>query len=317
MTVSEVLSPNFVDNLVKQDDGFRVLRNLRGSPPYWEQTKKDVFAMIRQLGTPTWFCSFSAAETKWPPLLKCLNKLVKQKSLTDEEVSALTWEEKCILIKSDPVTCARYFEHRFQTFLVNVMKSKMNPIGEIVDFFYRVEFQQRGSPHVHMLIWIKDAPEYNGTNHEEVAKFIDKHVTCKKDDEIYNLVNYQTHRHARTCRKKGKAICRFNFPLPPMPNTVVLDPILDEEEKALGIQNFHKIAKMLSDMKSNDTQEFVIFDDFLCKLDMNLASYLQAIRSTLSVSKIFLKRTVEEVRINRRQTWTYSSYLILMPVFHI
>lgn len=41
-----------------------------------------------------------------------------------------------------------------------------------------------------MLIWIKDAPEYNGTNHEEVAKFIDKHVTCKKDDEIYNLVNY-------------------------------------------------------------------------------------------------------------------------------
>lgn len=33
MTVSEVLSPNFVDNLVKQDDGFRVLRNLRGSPP--------------------------------------------------------------------------------------------------------------------------------------------------------------------------------------------------------------------------------------------------------------------------------------------
>lgn len=33
MTVSEVLSPDFVDNLVKQDDGFRVLRNLRGSPP--------------------------------------------------------------------------------------------------------------------------------------------------------------------------------------------------------------------------------------------------------------------------------------------
>jgi hypothetical protein len=34
--------------IVKQDDGFRVLRNLRGSPPYWEKAKKDVFAMIRQ-----------------------------------------------------------------------------------------------------------------------------------------------------------------------------------------------------------------------------------------------------------------------------
>lgn len=106
-----------------------------------------------------------------------------------------------------------------------------------------------------MLIWIKDAPEYNGTTHEEVTNFIDKHVTCKKDDEIYNLVNNQTHRHARTCRKKRKAICRFNFPLSPMPNTVVLDPILDEEQKALGNQNFHKIAKLLCDMKSNDAQE--------------------------------------------------------------
>lgn len=58
ITAHEVLSPGFVDNIVKQDDGFRVLRNLRGSPPYWEKAKKDVFAMIRQLGIPTWFCYF-------------------------------------------------------------------------------------------------------------------------------------------------------------------------------------------------------------------------------------------------------------------
>lgn len=71
-----------------------------------------------------------------------------------------------------------------------------------------------------------------------------------------------------------------------------------KKKKTLGIQNFPKIAKMLSDMKSNDTQEFAIFDDFLCKIDMNLVSNLQAIRSTLSVLKMFIKRTVEEVRIN-------------------
>lgn len=167
MTVFEVLSHDFVDNLVKQYDGFKVLRNLRGSPPYWEQAKKDVFAMIRQQGTPTWFCSFSAAETKWIPLIKCLNKLVNKHSLSDEEVNELTWEEKCILINSYPVTCARYFEHRFQTFMINVMKNKLNPIGDKVDFFYLVEFQQRGSPHVHMLIWIKNAPEYNVSNQEK------------------------------------------------------------------------------------------------------------------------------------------------------
>ena len=43
---------------VKQDDGFRVLKKLQGSPPYWEKAQKDVIAMIRQLDIPTWFCSF-------------------------------------------------------------------------------------------------------------------------------------------------------------------------------------------------------------------------------------------------------------------
>ena len=47
---------------INLDEGFRVFRNLRDSPPYFERCKKDLFAMIRQLGNPTWFCPFSAVE---------------------------------------------------------------------------------------------------------------------------------------------------------------------------------------------------------------------------------------------------------------
>ena len=110
-----------------------------------------------------------------------------------------------------------------------------------------------------------------------------------------NLVNYQTHRHARTCRKKGKAICRFTFPIPPMPFTTVLDPPVDEVEKVVGQQAFQKVAKFLSKFKS-DCQ--LSFDDFLRKVDLTTDSYLQALRSTLSVSKVFLKRSLEDTRIN-------------------
>jgi hypothetical protein len=35
--------------------------------------KKDVFAMIRQLGLPTWFGSFSSADTKW--IVKNIRKI--------------------------------------------------------------------------------------------------------------------------------------------------------------------------------------------------------------------------------------------------
>ena len=190
ITVGDLLSPGFVERLTMQNDGYRVLRALRGSPPYWESAKRDVFAMIRQLGIPTWFCSFSAAETKWEPLLKSLAKLVQGKDLSSEEIASMSWQEKCILIKSDPVTCARYFEFRVQSFIKHVLKHPDEPIGKIIDFFYRVELQQRGSPHIHMIIWIQNAPVHGISPDEDVASFVDKYVTCSKDETIPNLVNY-------------------------------------------------------------------------------------------------------------------------------
>ena len=78
-------------------------------------------------------------------------------------------------------------------------------LGEIVDFFYRVEFQQKGSPNIHALFCVKDAPQYEQNANEETRHFIDKYVTCKIDqaDEMRELVNLQTHRHAKTCKKVG------------------------------------------------------------------------------------------------------------------
>lgn len=55
--------------------------------------------MIRQLGIPTWFCSFSAAETKWNSLLKILSKLLNNREMYDEEIFELSWTDKCELIK--------------------------------------------------------------------------------------------------------------------------------------------------------------------------------------------------------------------------
>ena len=57
-TAGDLKSESSVNRKINLDEGFRVLRNLCGSPPYFERCKKDLFAMIRQLGNPTWFCSF-------------------------------------------------------------------------------------------------------------------------------------------------------------------------------------------------------------------------------------------------------------------
>ena len=63
----------------------------------------------------------------------------------------MTWQQKSDVIQIYPVTCATNFEHLVQLFIEDVLKSNLMPIGEMVDLFHRVEFQQRGSPHIHAL----------------------------------------------------------------------------------------------------------------------------------------------------------------------
>ena len=67
-----------------------------------------------------------------------------------------------------------------------------------MDYFYRVEFQQRGSPHIHGLFWVKQAPQYEKNPNEEIVAFVDEYITCQKPDsssEMEDLVNLQMHRH--------------------------------------------------------------------------------------------------------------------------
>lgn len=67
-TASDLKSEGHLNKFIHLDEGFRVLRNLRSLLPFFEKCKKDLFAMIRQLGNPIWFSSFSAAETRWTHL---------------------------------------------------------------------------------------------------------------------------------------------------------------------------------------------------------------------------------------------------------
>lgn len=132
-------------------------------------------------------------------------------------------------------------------FMSQILRGKKFPLGKIVDFFYRVEFQQRGSPHIHLLLWIENAPIFGKAKNEEIQNFVDNHATCSKNDDIAELVNYQTHRHARTCKRGGKNICRFNFPSPPLPETLILEPLNDDcyEKIQMYSNTFKKYVSFL------------------------------------------------------------------------
>ena len=204
------------------------MKNIRGSPPYYQRTFYDLLAMIRQLGTPTWFFTLSAADMKWPDMIQTIAKQYGV-HYTDEQVHALSFDEKSSWLRRNPVTAARHFQYRLNTFFQEFLKSTAKPLGEIVDYGIRIEFQARGSPHAHCVIWVKDAPKYGVNNDNEVCDFIDKYISCaipEQEGKLKDLVLLlQQHKHSTYC-KRNKT-CRFNFPKPPTCKTLIATPDAD------------------------------------------------------------------------------------------
>ena len=131
------------------------------------------------------------------------------------------------MVKMQPA--ARHFQYRLSTFFKDVLKSKANPLGEIVDYAIRIEFQSRGSPHAHCVLWVKDAPLYGVDSNSDICAFIDQYVTCAIpaiDGKLKELVlMLQQHRHSSYCKRN-----RFNFPHPPSTETIIAEQCLDPEE---------------------------------------------------------------------------------------
>ena len=306
-----------LDRLMHHDEGFKFLKALRGSPPYFEKAKKDLFAMIRQLGPATLFCRFASAETQWIHLLQILGLLVDHRQYTDDELQNQNWEEKCRLIQTDPVTCTGHFDYQVNQFLKNFLLSSAEPLGTISDWFYRVEYQQRGPPHIHMLMWLDGAPEFQVKSDAEVTGFIDNIITCQRptdNPELLSLVNRQVHRHSHSCHKNTKAECRFNYPQPPMRQTKILYPLdteIPQSKVKIHKDTWKSIKKHLDDMNEG---EDITFDQLLLDLSVTEENYLLAVSSSLNAATVFLKRNPNELRINNYNAACLSAWRANMGI---
>ena len=283
-TAGYILKDNMAESLVRLDEGYRIFKTIRNSPQYWENQKKEVFAMIRQLGLPTLFLSLSANDLQWSELIITLGKLVDNKDYTAEiERNALSWETRSRLVQSDPVTCVRHFDHRVSQFIETILKSPQSPLGVLQDFFYRVEFQQRGSPHIHMLAWIQGAPKYGENDDAEVIKYVDRVASCSVDvpEDLQNILEFQKHKHSRTCRKAGKPVCRFGIPFPPMRKTTIIQSYVGED-RSIYEEYYNTVQEHLNNIEQDET-----FDEFLENIGLNEDDYLKALQTSVTSEKVF------------------------------
>ena len=142
LTAGDLKSEGSVNKLINLDEGFRVLRNLLGSPPSFERCKKDLFAMIRQLGNPTWFCSFSPAETRWAHLIKILCHLIDNKDYTGDEVRQMSWQRKSELIQNDPVNVQEILNIWCNCLFITLLKVHVTRLEKLLTFSTVLNFSK-------------------------------------------------------------------------------------------------------------------------------------------------------------------------------
>ncbi|CAF1473985.1 unnamed protein product [Adineta steineri] len=329
VTVTQMLNRDYVNGLIHNDDAFTFLRFDRSSPAFWELKKKELMAMNRQLECATIFLTLSAAETQWSELLVILTKVLENKVITLEEAQNLSYEKRCESIRQDPVTCVRYFEHKLKC-LWEILSAPCGPFQgyELVDKYVRTEFQARGSPHVHALLWLKNAPKYDKNNPESIERcveFIDKliSVSSQPTECSKELISLQRHKHSHTCKQhvNGCIISRFGIPYFPMSKTMILEPFSDDEK--LSKKEREEISKSRQNVKeeldkiSKDKDTSLTFEDFLKKINMNEEQYIKMIRAGLKKAKVFLKRAPNETQINAYNPMIMSLHRANMDIQYI
>ncbi|XP_046965797.1 uncharacterized protein LOC124534146 [Vanessa cardui] len=103
------------------------------SPRYLHEYTQDAFAYVRTYGRPDLFITFTC-NPKWPEIA---DELLPGQSAID---------------RHDIV--ARVFRLKVKKLMTVINKGKI--FGEVLCFMYSIEWQKRGLPHVHILLWLKE-----------------------------------------------------------------------------------------------------------------------------------------------------------------
>ena len=196
-----------------------MLQSVRGTKQYWFLRHSELKCMVREWGSPTLFLTFSCAEYESPDITEFLMKV--NNASTNCDIGKLCVE--------DPISVSRKFSLKFHAFFRKVIING-EVLGKVDHFYWKKEYQNRGAPHYHVLVWIRVAPVIGKDEPENVLAWIQERVTChipdeKQSPELHRVVTkYQFHKCSKYCKRCGKnqfiTRCRFGFPRPASENSI-------------------------------------------------------------------------------------------------
>lgn len=164
--------------------------NLRSTKSYWFARSKELQDMVEQIGAPTLFFTLSAADIQWPELYRMIDPDNVGAPIADERREN---RRRAKLLNDNPLIVAWFFHCRSDSFINDVLFKKFS----VVDHWPRIEFQHRGSPHIHGFVWLQDAPRVDNLKSmsqdefDTILRYFDKIVSASNTSlhETRPLIN--------------------------------------------------------------------------------------------------------------------------------
>ena len=240
--------------------------------------------MLHSLGISTWFLTLSAADLHWPEMIQAA-ALQLGRRLSRDDVLKMSIAQRSTYLQENPITGICMFHHRLQSFFSQYLLNDAHPLGHITDYVIKIEFQMRGSPHAHCLLWVKDAPKINQDSDDDVCRFIDKYITAmmhkgvpERENDVIVMKSLQKHTHSDYCHRNKS--CCSGFPKPPASKTVISQEP-SEEDKADDITKYAKdvLQKVQNFLSSSQiANEDLALEDLLQKVEIDLDTYMEALQ---------------------------------------
>ena len=255
-----------------------MFQSIRGTKQYWYRRRGELMCMLRELGPQSLFLTFSCAEYESPDIaeyLRLVNNVPDKYSINK-------------LCTEDPVSVSRQFSHKFHAFF-NTFIVKGEVLGPVEHFYWKKEYQARGAPHYHAVLWIKGAPIIGQDDPDVVLSWIQERITCHIPDKENNpglhhmVTRYQLHKCSNYCRKKRKrgslflTSCKFGFPRPER-ETAVINNV---DSSCKNYQKIYEIPRAPSEVRVNDYNPLLLLNwganmdiQFVGDRDMVLSTYV-------------------------------------------
>jgi hypothetical protein len=133
LTVQDALNQRVVEQLLQTDQAYKDLAGLRTSADYARHSRQILNAMVRQLGQPAWFFTFSSRDSRWTAFLNAIRAAAGKPQLSKEEWDAMPFMQRCDEIQADPVTTARMYQRRLDALLKHVLMDCPAILGRVLD----------------------------------------------------------------------------------------------------------------------------------------------------------------------------------------